>query len=443
VKKTYLLLLLLLLPLFVQGQIITTIAGGGTSNADGIPATNANIGDPQAMVHDKFGNIYYTDALGHRIRKISTTGIFTTIAGNGSHGYGGDNGPATLALVNDPVGITIDNNENIYFSDEGNHRIRRIDAVTHIITTIAGTGIGSFAGDGGPASNAMLNYPSTVQYHNGELFIADGSNRRIRKIDKAGIITTIAGAGIDKTSGDGGPATNAECRPGGDLAIDIAGNVFFVDAGQMIRKIDTKGIITTIAGNPASYAYNGDERPATSATLAAAVIAFNHSGELFISGGINNRVRKIDNNGYIHTVAGNGTGGFSGDGSDATKASIDGPCALLFDSCDNLLIANVNGARIRKVAFNPLCWRLAVKEEAQAVSMRVYPIPAAEELHVDNLISNTSYNIVSIAGQSVQQGHLHKGSNSVAISTLPPGMYLFITTDQHTGQRQVKKIIKE
>ena len=204
-----LLLILLLLPVLANAQIITTFAGNGTNVAtgDGASATAAGIPDPSGGAFDQVGNYYFVEPIGGvRIRRISNTGIITTVAGNGTSGFSGDNGPATVAELSEPAAVKLDSQGNIYISDLNNMRIRKVNAATGIITTIAGSSsTGGFGGDGGPATAALLYGVQDICFDKrGNLYLADDYNHRVRKIDTSGIITTIVGTGIPGYTGDGG-----------------------------------------------------------------------------------------------------------------------------------------------------------------------------------------------------------------------------------------------
>ena len=326
-----------------HGQIITTVAGtsGGT------------IYDPQQIVFDNNGNLYFPEALGNRVLKIDTSGIITTIAGTGIAGFYGDGGPATLAKLKQPSGIAIDTLGNIFITDNGNNRIRKISATSGIINTISGNDTAGYSGDGDIAASAKLWLPNGLLFDNiGNLYIADNGNYRIRKIGVGGTITTIAGSGVSGSSGDGFPATDAMCGPSGNMCIDVLGNIYFIDGvNHTIRKINTSGIITTVGGNGLG-GYSGDEIPATSASMVPQGFVLDDSGSIFIADWVNNRIRKIDQTGIIHTISGNGTGGSIGDGGDALTAEVNYPCGIIFDRCGNLFFGQVNQPRIRKITFN-------------------------------------------------------------------------------------------
>ena len=440
-KKIYLMLLVLFVGGACDGQNITTVAGGGTGG-DGGPATAASIICPEQMTIDLHGNIYFTEALNHSIRKVDLTGIITTVAGTGTHGFSGDGGAATLAMINEPSGITTDTAGNIFFCDQENCRIRKIEVSTGIITTIAGNGMPSYGGDNGPASAATLNYPYGVYFKKpGELYISDNANHRVRKINASGIISTIVGNGMAGGSGDGEQATAAQCSPG-NLCFDASGNMYISDAATFrVRKVNIDGIITTIAGNSSSYIYNGDNIAATSANISPTYIGIGEDGLIYIPDSYNNRVRKVDNDGIIHTVAGNGTSGYTGDGDVATAAEISNPNSVAFDSCGNLYIAQINNPRIRKVTY-PYCGYLMTEVSPLRTELSIFPNPATNQLQIDNIPTPTNYRLHNIVGTTLQHGTLKAGNNSISLNALPTGMYLLELIDEE-GNKTVKKIIKE
>ena len=331
--------------------VIATVAGGGSG--DGGPATSANLGSTRGLALDVFGNTYIAEGFTSSIRKVDASGVISTLAGNGTTGFSGDGGPATSASLNGPWGIAVDSARGIYIADTNNNRIRKVDAAG-VISTIAGNGIAGYAGDGGPAVSASLRTPQGVAVDaDGNLYIADASNYRIRKVDPSGIITTVAGNGTTAFSGDGGPAVSASLFAPRGVAVDRSGNIFIVDAGHYrIRKVDTAGIITTIAGN-GTPGYSGDGGPAVSASLNNPWgIAVDASGNIFITETGGSRVRKIDASGIITTVAGNGLAGYSGDGGPAISASLNAPNGVAVDVLENIYIADTANDRIRMVGSN-------------------------------------------------------------------------------------------
>ena len=249
------------------------------------------------MAADGAGNLYIADSGNHRIRKVDSSGTISTIAGSGEFGFGGDGGPAIDARLNYPSGVAVDGAGNVYIADLGNQRIRKVDS-TGTITTIAGSGEtgfggGGFGGDGGPATEAQLNYPRGVAIDGaGNVYIADQGNQRIRKVDSTGTITTIAGSGERGFSGDGDPATEAQLNYPWGVAVDGAGNVYIADLGNhRIRKVDSLGTITTIAGS-GEFGFGGDGGPAIDARLNyPSGVAVDGAGNLYIADSVNHRIR--------------------------------------------------------------------------------------------------------------------------------------------------------
>lgn len=288
------------------------------------------------------------------------TSTITTVAGNGTIGYFGDNGPATSAEFNNPGGFTIDARGDLIIADAGNNVIRVVDT-NGIIFTIAGNysmGAG-YSGDTGPATNATLNNPNGVAVdYLGNIYISDQFNNVIRKVDTNGVITTFAGNGAGGGTdglGDGGAATDAIFNDPSAVAVDTVGNVYISDdLDSLIRKVDTNGIITVVAGNY-NYGYGGDGGPALSAEISSPNgLCFDAVGNLYISDSDNNVVRKVDTNGVIWTVAGNNAigGSYSGDGGAATNASLSFPDGEGVDSFGNLYIADFRNNVVREVDLN-------------------------------------------------------------------------------------------
>jgi hypothetical protein len=279
--------------------IITTIAGNGSlavagDSVDNAPATTAKLSKPFGLCIDKNGNLLIADGA-NRIRKVNlTTGIISTIAGSImlTGGYSGDGGPATAAQFRNVQDVAVDNANNVFIVDQNNNAIRKVNATTGIISTVAGTGISGFSGDGGPATNAQLNFPWGVYVDTADnLYIADQFNGRIRKVSATtGIITTIAGSDTATTAGDGGPATNAKIGRLTRVTMDRQGNIFFTDPytpAPRVRRIDAAtGIITTIGGTGFTAAYDtvGDYGSATATAFGATALCIDTCGNLFFTG---------------------------------------------------------------------------------------------------------------------------------------------------------------
>jgi hypothetical protein len=281
-------------------------------------------------------------------------GTITTVAGNGTTGYSGDGGAATGAQLSTPTGIAFDGGGNMFIADFSNNVIRRVDASTALIGTIAGTGVAGFSGDGGPGTAAQLNGPTHVVFDRTvNLYITDANNERIRKVDAVtDQIVTIAGTGIAGFSGDGGAATSAQLNFPDGVALDTDGNVFIGDAlNNRVREVTiATGDITTVAGNGVG-GYSGDGGPATNAELNFPSRPFvDTAGDIYIADYQNNRIRKVDaSTGIITTIAGTGVAGFSGDGGPSTGAQLNGPLSVALDATGVLYIADTNNERIRAV----------------------------------------------------------------------------------------------
>lgn len=333
-------------------QNINTIAGTGEINycCDGGPANLSQIYSPHGIVKDASGNIYFADGGNHRIRKINSVGNISTIAGTGVAGYSGDGGPANLAQINGPTSMALDPAGNIYFSDSYNNRIRKINP-SGVITTIAGIGTSTFSGDGGQATSAGLNQPRGILWQSdGSIYFSDAYNHRVRKIDPSGVITTVAGNGTSGYSGDGSLAINAQLNIPNSLVIDANGNLIFCESSNhCIRKVSPAGIISTICGN-GSQGSSGDGGSAQFALLSSPIgLVIDPTGVLYFSDCNNNRIRTIDLNGIITTFCGNGNLGLSGDGGPATSANLYYPKGLALDATNTLYFADNGNNRIRKV----------------------------------------------------------------------------------------------
>jgi sugar lactone lactonase YvrE len=504
------------------------VAGNGVAGVtgDGGAATAAKINNAHFCAFDKSGNFYFSQFAGHSIRKVSTAGVISTYAGTGAYGFSGDGGPATAAKFRFPEGIAFDSADNFYISDHQNFRIRKIDKITGTITTFAGSGIGGDSGDGGSAIAAMF-IPGDIQFDwRGNFYITDNTNHKIRKISTSGVITTYAGTGIPGFSGDGGPATAAQLYQPNGFTIDKIGNLFFADAGnKRIRKIDTFGIITTVAGMGTGI-YSGDEIPATNAQIGPYTVAIDEHSNIYAAD-TNNRIRMIDVLGIIHTVAGNGVFGFNGDGIPATSAQINNPGDITIDACGKVYFADVLNNRIRKIDMPTIyttpsialsgsvcapagttvtvtatvasagssyivhwlnhgleftsttvpsvtytkppgidtitarivptgwgCWDSTVSAGHIVVEgptspqpspkerevLRMWPNPAGDMLYISGDVA--TYRIISIVGAVHQQGTITPVTTCIPLTALPTGTYLLEATTT-TGQKVLRRVVKE
>ncbi|WP_460945226.1 NHL repeat-containing protein [Spirosoma daeguense] len=333
---------------------ITTVAGTGINGSggysgDGGPAIAAQLYSPFSAALDGSGNLYIADSGNSRVRKVSSSGVITTIAGTGSFGFSGDGGLATAAQLNGVYGTTVDGSGNLYIADANNHRIRKV-STTGVITTVAGAGSVGYNGDGILATSAQLNYPSSVAVDGaGTLYIADRFNHRVRKVSTTGIITTVVGTGISGFSGDFGDATSARLSSPYSVAIDGSGNLYIADQYNHRIRMVSSGMITTVAGTGFA-GYSGDGGVATSAQLNLPYgIALDGGNNLYITDRNNQRIRKVNSAGIITTVAGTGTAGFTGDGGAATSAQLNSPFGIAVDGTGAIYITDTNNNRIRKV----------------------------------------------------------------------------------------------
>ncbi len=319
---------------------------------DGKPATSVILTLVDGVAVDRAGNIYLSHRSKNRIRKITSDGIITTIAGNGTAGYSGDGGPALEAALNFPAGLALDKENNLYIADRNNHRIRRVSS-KGIITTVAGTGVSDFSGDMGPALEAHLHFPSDVEVGpKGALYISDRSNHRIRKVDSEGVIKTVAGLGLEGYGGDFGRATEALLKFPFGITLDRQGNLYIADRGNnRVRKVNAKGIITSIAGD-SMHSFGGDYGPALYSNLAYPTdVVVDEEDNIYIADRNNNRIRKIDRQGVITTFMGMGKTDFNGDNEIAPETSLYLPFALAVHPDKKLLVVDRSHFRVRSVGL--------------------------------------------------------------------------------------------
>lgn len=368
-----------------SANYINTIAGTGTAgyNGDNIAATSAEVNHPVGVAVDGAGNVYIADTFNYRIRKITvSTGLISTVAGNGTSGKSGDNGPATQAELDNPSAVALDAAGNIYIDDSNDLRIRVVNTGTATITiagvailpgdiaTVAGNGSAGYNGDGIPATSAELNYPLGVAVDSaGNIYIADADNYRIRAVNagttavkiagvtiQPGHIATIAGTGTCCYSGDYGPATNAQLDQPWGVALDSAGNIYLSATGDTSRVREVTagyGIITTVAGNGVR-GFAGDGGVATSAELDHPQgLAIDSSGDIYASTSADGRIRQVHTSGVITTIAGDGTNGYSGDGGLATSAELNQTSDVAVDQNADVYIADYDNSRIRVVGTKP------------------------------------------------------------------------------------------
>lgn len=405
---------------------IDTIAGTGSPgySGDGGPATAAQLQSPFGVVVDAAGNLYIADTFNHVVRKVSPLGVITTIAGTGEAGFNGDGVPATSAMLNGPIGVDVDGQGNVYIAENSGSRVRRVDP-SGIITTVAGTGEPGYSGDGGPATAAQISYPTSVEVDDqGNVYVGSPSDQVVRKVDPSGIITTVAGTGQGGFSGDGGPATAAQFNGPFDLALDDAGNLFIADSGNgRVRKVAPSGIITTVAGT-GEPGEGGDGGPATSAQLLPLGLEVQGSGILFISDNNSSAIRRVDASGTINTVAGMGSPGYSGDGGYGPFALLNQPAGLALDGAGNLFIADRANNVVRRLV-TAFLWIDSTPEptkvgETFAYDLSISGLPATAAGVVLEVRLPAA---VAFGDVTSTQGSCARNGNTVAcqLGTIEPG----------------------
>jgi sugar lactone lactonase YvrE len=337
-----------------SGGVIRTMAGTNQRgfSGDGGSAVSAAFDQPRSTTVGPDGTVYISDTFNHRVRRVDAGGSVTTIVGTGEAAFTGDGGPAGAATLHWPHGLAVDRTgSSLYIADSANHRIRRVDLASGTITTVAGSATPGFGGDGGPATAALIQDPKAVYAApSGDLYIADSGNERVRRVDPTGTITTVAGTGVTGYGGDGGPATAAQFDGPRSVAGDGAGNLYVADDNNhRIRRIDPTGVVTTVAGTGTAGS-TGDGGPAGSAQLDhPRGVAVDGGGNVFIADTMSHRVRMVDPGGVISTVAGCGRQGFGGDGGPATGARLFEPRGVAVDATGRLFVADTYNDRVRRV----------------------------------------------------------------------------------------------
>ncbi|MBS1876749.1 MAG: hypothetical protein JSU00_26280 [Acidobacteria bacterium] len=332
---------------------INTIAGTGALSLSGSTASAIQLSRPAGVATDVAGDLFVADYGNQRVLKVAADGAVSTLAGNGTAGFGGDGGAGGGAQLNGPSGVAVDAKSNVYFADVLNNRVRAVDA-TGVIRTFAGSGSAGFGGDGGAATSAALYFPHSVATDAaGNIYIADYENACIRKVSPTGTIVTVAGNSLEGFAGDGGPATKAMLDAPHGVAVDAKGNLYIADTGNnVIRMVGSDGNIRTIAGNGVP-GHDGDGGPATQAYLAAPLgVAVDAAGQVYIAdAGV--LIRRIGTDGTITTVAGTGYPGYSGDGGDAVYAKLNGASALAIDLAGRLFLSDTWNNVIRVLTPKP------------------------------------------------------------------------------------------
>jgi hypothetical protein len=423
----------------LQAQLISTIAGDGQAGygGDGGAATAATLKSPFNVALDDNGNIFIADRANNRVRKIDNMGIISTVAGNGTAGYNGDGNAATNALLNGPTSVAVDKKGNLYIADAANHCVRKVTPSGMIITT-AGNGTGGYGGDNGPATAAQLNNPRGVAVDQSDnILVADAGNHRVRKVTADGIITTVAGNGAVGFSGDGYASTAASLHGPYYITTDHSDNLYIADVdNQRIRRVDGEGIISTVAGN-GQAGYGGDGGPATAALLNEPIgIATDRSGDLYIADGWNNRVRLVDmRRGVISTIAGTGTPGFNGDDIACDTAQLNAPYGVAVDNGNNVYVADYSNNRIRKLA--------PPKPGTATLELTVFPNPSSGPFAIKATTGKTDKVLIAVtdlAGKSVFRLNIEPNYVTDVRTDLPAGMY-FITATSADMQAHGRLII--
>jgi sugar lactone lactonase YvrE len=431
----------------VYSQTITTVAGNGTYGymGDGSAAIGANLALPvglqnegSGVVIDHSGNMLIADEYNNVIRKVNASGVISTIVGTGfgaasgteeTGDYNGDGIAATAADLNNPSGLAIDAAGNIYIADYYNYRIRKVNT-SGIISTIAGNGTSGYAGDGGAATAATLGTPNSVAVDAaGNVYFSDDQNHVVRKVSATtGIITNVAGTGTSGYNGDFIAATTAQLYSPWGIAFDASGNIYIADDGNnRVRKVNSSGIISTVAGNGMSV-FSGDGVISTSTAVAEPrSIVFNAHGGYYIAEG-DGRIREVNASGITSTVAGNGTNGYSGDGGSATLAALNRPIGVALDAIGNIYIVDEENDRIRMVNSGTLQTSNVL---SRSTAINVSPNPSNGSFSFNIFSANNEEAqviITNIAGEKVQELSITTNISYNIKLEQPAGIYLFSAT---------------
>lgn len=415
-----LLCLLTFLPFAASSQYyISAVAGNGTTGTtgDGGQATAAQLVSPSGLAADAAGNIYISDL--NTVRKVSPSGIITTIAGTGVSGYSGDGGPATAAQFYRGMKMVVDATGNLLMADMMNNRVRKISP-SGIITTVAGNGSGTPFVPGLQATATSFGNIFSVRLNAaGEMLVSDVGNHRVVKVSTSGIVSVVAGTGVAGNDGEGGPATAAKLNFPVGFEVDATGNMYVSqDETDNIRMINAAGIITTVVGTGVA-GFSGDGGPATAAQISNPNgIHIDASGNIYIADQQNFRIRKVMG-GIINTIAGS-TNGYSGDGGPATAAKMRWPMDIIATPSGDFLIADPEFHVVRRLSTTPPASVAVYK----APSISMYPNPAQNTINISTPIKE-DYNITihNTLGQTVLIQTLQPGTLTLNISTLPTGIY--------------------
>jgi len=427
-RKNYFFTLLMLCAFVGQSQTITTVAGNGNSgfSGDGGLATTARLNLPFNLTFDKSDNLYIADTYNKSIRKIDTeSGIITTVVGTADRNE--------ISELNTPTGLTFDNFNNLFIADIASSRIRKVNLDTGSSMTL----VGKKTETEHPNIDAELGGPFNVVFDKiGHLYISNNEDSKVSKIDFfTGEVTIIAGTGISGFSGDGGSASQAQLANPTGLALDNNGHLFIADSGnERIRQVDlATGVISTIAGNGRTGS-SEDGIFAVNARLSNPLgLAVDIVGDLYFVDRNNNKIRKIDMaTGKLYTVAGTGKQGFSGDGSLATEAKLSNPTGLAFNNAGDLFVVDRGNNRIRRIT--------GLIDNADAntvVNVKIYPNPSTDKINVE-VAKNVQLNSVALFDSSGNQVKVQLINNSMNVARLPRGLYVLkITTSEGSSEQKV------
>lgn len=437
--------LLVLLSYHSNAQVVISTYVGTPQNpafaGDDGPANAAYLASPSDIAVDGIGNLYIADFMNNAIRKVDTFGTIRTIAGSGNPtgGFSGDNGPATAAILNGPFALAIDKTGNVIFADGYNHVVRKINASTGIITTIAGMHTtAGYGGDNGPATDAKLNNPVGIALDTaGNIYIADDHNNVIRKVNTAGIISTFAGHVTAGYAGNGGPATDALINTPIGVAVDHQGNVYIADAANnAVRKVDTAGIMTTYAGAAdTAHGYSGDSGPAVGARLYYPTrMVFDNDDNMYLSDSYNSVIRKVTPEGSIYAFAGTGVPGFSGDGGTPDTATMNATYGATIDQKGVFYIVDRGNHVIRRIG-PPIVSDGVNTMSNKTSALSVYPNPVREKRINVNINSNVTENVLltitNVLGQTVTQQTINTNGQTSVKMDVPAGLYFISAISGH------------
>ena len=400
---------------------ITTIAGTGTAgfSGDGGQATSAQLASPIGVAVDQSGNVYVADSANNRVRRITPAGQITTIAGTGTAGFSGDGGQATSAQLAVPYGVAVAANGDVYIADTNNNRVRKVTSAG-TISTVAGNGTASSTGDGGQATSATLYAPAGVALDaSGNLYITELGAHKVRRVTTAGVISTFAGTGTAGATGDGGQATSAQLNSPIGVAVDAAGNVYVADtSNSKIRRVTSQGVITTFAGT-GSPGFGGDGGPATAAGLRNAFgVAVDAGGNVYIGDNDNYRIRRVTSAGTITTIAGNGTPGATGDGGPAASATLNFPSGVAVGPDGSLYVSVTIGQRVRKIANAQPTASFTANPESGTAPLNV-SFDASASADSDGQVTTYAWSFgdnQNGTGKTVQHSYANPGTYSVTLT---------------------------